>query len=362
MTVDWDRVREGVVGVRAGAGSGTGFFIAENVIVTNVHVIGYAEEATVHTERGDESVARVAHADTRRDVALLVPKRLRKRPLSIERAEPGVGDEVYAIGHPLGLELTVTRGIVSARRVVEGVAYIQTDAALNPGNSGGPLLDARGAVVGVSTMVRRGGQNLGFALPIGELWTALEEVRRDPDRKATYRCKECEAPYDVGDERCLRCGAALPYTGGRSVVLSQRAWVEAERLLSRLIAEMGFVPTRVWVDRGKWRIPQQNGEVWVELDDKGEYVTFSARLARVPRHGHEAFYRFLLTFNDRASGALRAALERDVVVLSYIEPTVFMSEREVGREFARLLALSAELRDTLSSAFGALPAPDDPDA
>jgi serine protease Do len=364
MSLDWDRIRGSVVGVRAGASNGTGWLAAESLIVTNVHVIGYAEEATVLTEKGDEFPARVVYVDARLDVAFLAPKRpIRAAPLPIAGQVPEVGEVVYAIGHPLGLAFSVTRGIVSAtNRVVEGVAYVQTDAALNPGNSGGPLIDERGRAVGMSTWIRRGAQNLGFAVPVTTFLDTLVEHIRAKDlssRQATYRCKTCDTPYEVGCERCLACGDALPYTAGRSVVLYERRYVEAERIVTRIIAQMGYVPTRVWVDRGKWRLPQPNGEVWIEIDEDGEHVGFSARIAKVPKHGHEAFYRFLLTFNDQASGACRSALVRDVVMLTYVEPTAFMSEKDVSVEVGRLLGLSVELRDILQSTFGAAPAPDE---
>ena len=364
MSLDWDRIRGSVVGIRAGASNGTGCLEAENDLLTGVHVIGHAEEAIVLTGRGDEIPTRVVFVDTRLDVALLAPTRaLRCAPLPIAERGAEVGDVVYAIGHPLGLSFTVTRGIVSAtNRIVEGVPYVQTDAALNPGNSGGPLIDERGRAVGMSTWIRRGAHNLGFAVPVSSFLRLIDEHAVAADlasRRATYRCKTCDTPYDVGDERCLSCGAALPFTAGRSVVLYARRYVEAERIVTRLISQMGYVPTRVWVDRGKWRLPQANGEVWIDIDDDGEYVSFAARIAKLPKHGHEAFYRFLLTFNDQASGACRSALVGDVVVLSHVEPTAFMSEAAVGVELGRLLDLSVQLRDILQRTFGAAPAPDE---
>jgi len=81
--------------------------------------------------------------------------------------ELNVGDGVFAVGNPLGLERSVSQGIVSTRnRNFEGLVYLQTDAAINPGNSGGPLFNLRGEVIGVVNMKSTQGENLGFAIPI----------------------------------------------------------------------------------------------------------------------------------------------------------------------------------------------------
>ena len=96
-----------------------------------------------------------------------------------------VGEEVLALGHPLGLEYTLTKGIVSAKRTLAGraCAYdtIQTDASINPGNSGGGLFNSQGRLVGINTFIMRGGQGLGFAIAISHF---LREVGQDPSRYA----------------------------------------------------------------------------------------------------------------------------------------------------------------------------------
>src|SRR5690606_2825553 len=90
------------------------------------------------------------------------------------------GDEVVALGHPLGLPFTVTKGIVSARaREYRGKIYIQTDAAINPGNSGGPLLDRNGEVVALTTFAVARGQSLNFAIPIDRAVAATRSALDD---------------------------------------------------------------------------------------------------------------------------------------------------------------------------------------
>jgi S1-C subfamily serine protease len=81
---------------------------------------------------------------------------------------PAVGEQVYAVGAPIALQGTVTRGIVSADRSMNGFSFIQSDAAVNPGNSGGPLLNERGEVIGIADLSNRANPGINFFVPIGD--------------------------------------------------------------------------------------------------------------------------------------------------------------------------------------------------
>jgi Trypsin-like peptidase domain len=150
-------------------GLGSGFFVsADGVIVTNFHVIEDAHALQVETFEGEvyDNVYYVT-SDPRRDVAVLkvpvegvVSLRLGGDTAAV------VGAEVYAMGHPLGQTGTFSDGLVSANRTVEGVSMIQISAPISSGSSGGPVMDERGEVIGVATMVLTGGQNLNYAVPV----------------------------------------------------------------------------------------------------------------------------------------------------------------------------------------------------
>jgi putative serine protease PepD len=156
--------------VEASAGRGTGFFIGPDSVLTNVHVIEGSSFVKVKLTDGTVLGGRVDRTLPNVDLALLKTDRPHPQRYALELGSiDGVrqGQEVVAIGAPLGLQSTVTRGIVSAIRNMGGVILIQTDAAINPGNSGGPLIDRSGRVIGVNTL-RMGGQaqSLGFAVAI----------------------------------------------------------------------------------------------------------------------------------------------------------------------------------------------------
>jgi serine protease Do len=154
---------------------GSGFIIsADGLVLTNAHVVDGAKEVTVKLSDHREFKAKVLGADRSSDIAVL---KIDGHDLPTVRIgdsdQLGVGDYVLAIGEPFGLEETATAGIVSAKgRSLPGdgyVPFIQTDAAVNPGNSGGPLFDASGAVVGINAQIysNSGGyQGVSFAIPI----------------------------------------------------------------------------------------------------------------------------------------------------------------------------------------------------
>ena len=175
---------EGVVLIQTPGGLGSGFILNERgFCVTNYHVIEKETRiaATIYHKNDDGEFIRRRIDDVKIialnpyfDLALVqIPeqKDLKFHPVFIAKNQDlREGDQVFAIGNPLGLERSVSQGIVSTRnRNFEGLTYIQTTTQINPGNSGGPLFNLRGEVVGVTNMKLIFGEGLGFAIPVAYL-------------------------------------------------------------------------------------------------------------------------------------------------------------------------------------------------
>lgn len=170
-----DRVLDGVVALETDASRGTGFFASNDCqVLTNAHVVAGAKEIVAKDRQQRLLTAEVIAANPDRDLALLRAKTAECRPLVVERfPSVKIADEVYAVGNPLGLTGTVTKGIVSSIRTVgDGIQLFQIDAALNPGNSGGPLVDRQGRVVGINTFKWQG-VGLNFAVSTSEVFRAF---------------------------------------------------------------------------------------------------------------------------------------------------------------------------------------------
>jgi len=171
---------------RTEQGQGSGFIVSsDGQVITNAHVVDGADRVVVTLKDGREYEGTVVGSDSVTDVAVIDidGKDLPTVELSdSDKIEPG--EWAIAIGNPLGLDNTVTAGIVSATgrssadigAPDQWVDYIQTDAAINPGNSGGPLLNARGEVIGVNTAILRNAQGLGFAIPINTVQNIAEQL------------------------------------------------------------------------------------------------------------------------------------------------------------------------------------------
>jgi serine protease Do len=181
-------------------GEGSGFIIStDGYVLTNNHVVEEADQVKIGLQNGEELEAKIIGTDPSIDLALLKidngSEHLPVVPLG-DSDELRVGEWVVAIGNPLDYEHTVTVGVVSAkeRRVQIGgtdsgvVSFIQTDAAINFGNSGGPLIDARGNVVGINTAIRRANyaEGIGFALPINHARRVIEQLRETGSVKRGY--------------------------------------------------------------------------------------------------------------------------------------------------------------------------------
>ena len=162
---------------RVERGTGSGFIIAgDGRVITNAHVVNGAETVQVTLKDGTTYQGKVLGTDSFTDVAVVKIEATDLPTVSMGNAdELTPGEWAIAIGNPLGLDNTVTVGIVSALDRSSSqvgvpdkrVRFIQTDAAINPGNSGGPLLNSQGEVIGINTAIRADAQGLGFAIPIG---------------------------------------------------------------------------------------------------------------------------------------------------------------------------------------------------
>jgi hypothetical protein len=199
-----ERVQPSIVSLTCGQSIGSGFFVTGERLLTNEHVLCPGEETIrVHFPDGRELTGDVISRNADLDIALVEVGGAAVEPLTLgDAAVLSAGEKVVMIGTPLGMDQTVHEGIVShAARNMFGIAYIQVDANVNPGNSGGPLMNARGQVIGIISMQIQGASGLGFALPInyaysGELnyvgappsdvrrWNAVVQRVQDEERRA----------------------------------------------------------------------------------------------------------------------------------------------------------------------------------
>ncbi len=190
---DTETLYQSVVTVETATSLGSGFAIDETHIITNAHVVQGEKTVTVITYQEKRLVASVEKADAKQDLAVLQLQDATVPPLeaaSLDTVQNG--DDIYTVGAPKSMAYTLTKGIVSNRaRKLRGVTYIQIDAAVNEGNSGGPLLNAGGQVIGVNTMKVVDTEGIALAIPIDRAIAFMKEKTTAPPEKAS------SAPSDV---------------------------------------------------------------------------------------------------------------------------------------------------------------------
>jgi S1-C subfamily serine protease len=186
---------------------GSGFLIRDDgVVVTNFHVLRGASSAIVVLASKERFTrVRVIEADSALDLAILKIPGAGLPTLSARTTVPPTGERVIAIGSPLGLANTVSDGIVSATRVIEGRELVQITAPISPGSSGGAVLDSRGNVFAVSTLYLKGGQSLNFAVPVRYALGML----KDSDRiQSVAQIFAHLLPDEEGNSETTRAGAS----------------------------------------------------------------------------------------------------------------------------------------------------------
>jgi putative serine protease PepD len=264
----YERSYKGVVEVTVGGaaetpfgeqqsqGQGSGFvYDDEGTIVTNQHVVDGADSITVTFWDGSKAQARLVGSDASTDVAVLdvdVPRE-KLQPLELgDSGDLAVGEAVVAIGSPFGLEETLTTGVVSAldREITAPNDFaiagaIQTDAAINHGNSGGPLLDAQGRVIGINSQIESesgGSDGIGFAVPSNTLAPVVAELLADGEVEHAYLGVSLESAEEgvavtsvvassPAAEAGVRSGDVIVAFDGRDVASSSelRVLVDAKR-------------------------------------------------------------------------------------------------------------------------------------
>src|SRR5262245_9404551 len=196
-------VTQTIFGTQRGEALGSGFVMdKDGHVITNFHVIQGADHVFVNFSQNDRIEAHVVGSDPSTDIALLAidPHRRALSPLPRGNSDTvAVGEPVVAIGNPFGLDRTVTSGIVSAvQRQIQSPSgfaidkVIQTDAAINKGNSGGPLLDGEGRVIGINTQIAtdgtgsEGNVGIGFAVPVNTVKNVLAELMKSGKVEHAY--------------------------------------------------------------------------------------------------------------------------------------------------------------------------------
>ena len=336
-----EQYQKAVIQIATATGTGTGFYIKEfDLIVTNDHVVADNAEVTIAGKSFEKALSRVWYTDRKHDLAFLeAPKNVELPEVRLGRYEEmHDGDPVVAIGHPYGLNYTATQGVISkVDRIREGLKFIQIDAAINPGNSGGPLVNMKGEVIGVNSFIIRGGDNLGFALPVNYLREALQ-LYLPSKGQASTRCFSCgylvtQSTIDSA-KYCPNCGTEVKLP---EIPEKETEPVGAAKTIEDILRELGKDVRLAREGVNNWSVKEGSAKIKISYNAENYFIAGDAYLCQMPSDPAKIkpLYKFLLEENYRTNGLVLSCVKQNIV-LSCIMYDLDMTKEYGARAFRHL--------------------------
>ena len=345
-----------IIQISTPQGTGTGFYVRDyKVIITNKHVVKQNNEAVISGLLFPQRLAPVYFNDPKYDIAFIgAPEGIDFPEVRLTDRNVQDGDRVIAIGHPYGLNYTVTEGIVSkANRIQNGLRYIQIDAAINPGNSGGPLVNEFGEIVGVNTFIISGGDNLGFALRSEYLQESLNDYKEHLGQLAV-RCSSCMnivTKENIDGEYCPFCGTKVELPEQNEDKEYAPAGVNA--VIENILKELGKDVKISRRGQYAWEIKEDSATINISYSSNN-FIVCDAYLCRLPKSNIGTLYEFLLRENDKLMGHFFSISKQDVLISLLIFDQYLVFETGLLR-FRELFNMANYYDDILIDKYGCLP-------
>ena len=331
-------------------GTGTGFKVAsQDYVITNYHVIRGSKTVAVEDHRNNRYLAKVAMVNPSVDLAFLEVEDLkdRKGVITLDpKYEVKNLQTVFINGFPFGMPFTVTEGIVSAaNQPMHGRNYVQTDAAVNPGNSGGPMLDKNGVLVGVTTSKFTEADNVGFAIQHTDVIKQINEYHFD-DVKYRVKCNSCDSFTMDESEFCTNCGSAIDISVFEEFEMSHFA-----KFVEGALTELGANPVLCRAGRDYWEFHQGSALVRIFVVNSN-YLYATSPLNKLPKENLDETLSFIASDQVRP---YKLGIYENKIFLSYRThlSDIYSSEKEFVKNSIIGLAKKADgLDDYFHKQFG----------
>ena len=310
------KYKDVIVQIATPYSTGTGFYLKNsNLIVTNEHVIRDNREVVINGEGFEKQMTKVIFSDIRYDLAFLQPPNIIEAP-SVEFYDGNEierGEVVIAAGHPFGLKYTATQGIVSnIEEEKNDIVYIQHDAALNPGNSGGPLINENGEIIGINTFVIQNGNNVGFSLPVNYLQKTIKEFQEGGDQIG-MRCSSCANivfEKKADGNYCPHCGAKIQMPSK----IDEYEALGVSKTMEKLLDSMGHNVGLSRIGSNHWEIIEGSANIKISYHEKTGLIMGDASLCLLPKENINPLYEYLLKQNYEIEGLTFSVKENDIVL------------------------------------------------
>ncbi len=344
-------IKESIYKVITADGTGTSFKVSNiPFLITNYHVIKGHKKVAIENNKQDRFLANVVMVNTDMDLAFLQVKGLEnqpsnitlKRDLSIENRQ-----KVYINGFPFGMPFTVTEGIISSpNQPMHGRNYIQTDAAVNPGNSGGPMLNKEGVLVGVTTSKFTEADNVGFGIKHTDV---IKQILDFTYNDSIYRvkCNSCDNFIETKTEFCNNCGSSIDKS-----VFEEFEKSYFSEFVETGISELGINPILCRAGRDFWEFHQGSALIRIFTLNNNNYLFATSPLNKIPKYNLEALLTYLTS--DKVK-PYTLGIYKNKIFISYRThlSDIYSSKKNEIKENIKNLALKAdELDDFFKDNYG----------
>ncbi|KIO43275.1 MULTISPECIES: trypsin-like peptidase domain-containing protein [Porphyromonadaceae] len=337
--------------VNHAGGAGSCFYLKEyDLFVTNYHVVDGFHQVAIQDNDKNRFLAKVVLVNPALDIALLSVEGDFSHLPEIVFAETDtipIGQKINVAGYPFGMPFTVTEGTVSSpRQLINEKYYIQTDAAVNPGNSGGPMLNDQNEVVAITASKITEADNMGFGIPISSLRQVLEQVA-DMDRTAfNVQCGSCDELISEEDEYCPSCGEKLPEN-----IFKEQGLTDLAVFCEKAIESMGINPVLARVGYECWTFHKGSSEIRMFVYQRS-YLFCTSPINILPKKNLEPVLTYLLNADVKP---YQLGLDGNQIYLSYrIHISDIFSEYadEIQKNITNLAFKADDLDNFLVDTYG----------
>lgn len=352
MDLSHSELSQAVFKINTGSGSGSGFYLKDqNIVVTNHHVAQGYTKVSLENEKKDRFLARVIMLNPVTDIAFLQPDADFTGLPQLNTGDltpPQSRDQVFVLGYPFGMPFTVTEGIVSnPQQLLEGRHYIQTDAAVNPGNSGGPVVAADGDVLGITTSKFTQADNVGFAIPVSVLREELKSLDQNPERVFSVKCSSCDTLQFQPVDYCSNCGNSIDKKLFNETPLSNFG-----QFIEQALGGLGIDPVLTRSGYEFWEFYHGTALIRVFVYNQN-YLYATSPLNMLPKANLEKLYTYMLS-NPVAPYTL--GIYENQIFLSfrrYITDINSIHADEIKGHLVNLVKKADEMDDFFTNEFGA---------
>ncbi len=349
-----ENIKKNILLISSENSIGSGFYIPQwGLIITSYHTVEGCRLVTFSDyNKNHRNYASLIYFNAQADVAFFKPQQpLPNKPkFLINKEAIAIGKQVYALGFPFELAFSATKGIISNSVVAKNnYNHIQHDAALNPGNSGGPLIDEKGNLLGMNSFTFKESDNISFSLNTEHLVQAYDQLKG----KETGLYSTCNNCLNLVEESlkaqiCSNCGSEISFPP--QVKKEKYFGIKGE--VESILELLGFDYYLARKGNSAWEIYQGSATLELSYHKESGLIIGDSYLCKLPQKGIDKLYEFILKQNDKLEGMRFCVKDNDIILSTLIYDKYFSIES--GKYIlSKLLSSSDYYDDILVKEYGA---------